>query len=96
MRFVLILLALLVLSGCGKRPAAAGGKPASFWVAEMQDKDPLKRKTAVHKLGNRAASEPSGFPTVLAALRDPDGRVRQEAVAAVLKYGARPRRPSPP
>jgi HEAT repeat protein len=80
------ILAFLLL-GCGQPKATlAGGKPVSYWLKAIQDRDPKVRKTAVVKLGNVGTVDSAALPAVLGALKDPDAAVRREAILALLKF----------
>src|SRR6516165_3376545 len=85
----LVLPALVVLvSGCGKaeKPLMAGGKPVGYWVEALRGPDARLRKQAAFKLGNVGPADPSAFPALLGALKDPDARVRCEVILALLKF----------
>jgi len=91
-RFILVLPVLIVagLAGCGRSgPTLAGGKSVSFWVESLHSDDARVRQKAVDKLGNVGNDDPQAFPAVLGALKDDDSAVRQAAIRALPKFGAR-------
>ncbi len=87
-------LAVLVLvPACGKKaaPTLVGGKPISVWIEALQSPDARVRQKAVDKLGNVGTADYRAFPAVLGALEDSDPAVRQAAIRALPKFGARAR-----
>ena len=89
MRFAYFAFVIVLLTGCGKsEPPLSGGKPVAAWLEAIKDRDPKARKQAVLKLGNAAPTDPSIFPALLEALKDPDAGVRAEVVVALLKCEA--------
>jgi HEAT repeat protein len=88
-RLFFVLLSLSV-AGCGRAgPTLAGGRSVSFWVESLQSPDARVRQKAVDKLGNVGNEDPQAFPAVLGALKDEDPAVRQAAIRALPKFGAR-------
>jgi RNA polymerase sigma factor (sigma-70 family) len=55
------------------------GKPASFWVKALRDRDPKYRQEALTALGGIAEVDRTLIPTILASLRDTDWDVRETA-----------------
>jgi HEAT repeat protein len=96
MRFVVTLLLVLFLCGCGKpKDTLAGGKPVSYWLEAVKDPDARVRKTAVFKLGNIGPGEAEALSAVTATLNDPDAAVRREAILALVKFGAAAKEAAP-
>ena len=58
------------------------GKPASSWLAVLNDRDPMTRVKAVAPLAAISAKQPSLVPVVLKCLEDEDEAVRVAAVGA--------------
>jgi HEAT repeat protein len=87
MRVVLVCFLILLLSGCGRPPTQAGGKPVSHWVEALRSPDAKLRKEAAFKLGNVGDTDPTALPAVIEALKDRDAAVRREAILALLKFG---------
>jgi hypothetical protein len=86
----------MLLTGCGKPvPTLAGGKPVNYWLEALGNADPKIRKTAVLKLGNVGASDPSAYPAIVTSLKDVDAGVRREAILALMKGGANGSEPLP-
>jgi HEAT repeat protein len=84
MRRVLLVLLVVVLSGCGKgQPTMAGGK----WAEALRDPEARVRKKAAFTLGNIGPSDPAVLPALVGALKDPHEGVRCEAILALLKCG---------
>jgi len=91
-RTCLLLVLLLALAGCGGStplPTLSGGKPVSYWIEELHNKDAAKRKHAVAKLGNVGPADPATLPAIVAELNDKDASVRREAIMAVVKFGTK-------
>jgi HEAT repeat protein len=84
MRRVLLVMLLILLSGCGStQPTMAGKK----WADALRDPDVRIRKRAAFTLGNIGSSDPAAFPALVGALKDRDASVRCEAILALLKFG---------
>jgi HEAT repeat protein len=84
MRWLLIVLLVIPVCGCGRTPTAmAGGK----WAAALQDPNAKRRQKAVFTLGNIGPSDPAVLPALIGALQDASAEVRCEAVLALVKYG---------
>ena len=62
-----------------------GGKPASFWLNQLQDANPKFRAEAVEALGSFAQKNKELIPAVANALRDTSevGRVASNVLAAL-------------
>ncbi len=86
---VLILFAIGT-SGCTNRPdiTLAGGKPMSYWIEALHDKDPKARKAAATHIGNAAPSDSAAISALIEALKDPDPTVRCEVLLALMKCGS--------
>ncbi|HEV3256000.1 MAG TPA: HEAT repeat domain-containing protein, partial [Gemmataceae bacterium] len=88
MRLVTVAVLAALLSGCGKpQPTTAGGKPVSYWVEALHDRDARLRKQAAFKLGNVGPADAAALPALIGALKDRDARVRCEAILALVKFG---------
>jgi HEAT repeat protein len=84
MRYILFVMLLFSLSGCGSaEPRMAGGK----WATSLRDPDARVRKKAAFTLGNIGPSDAAVLPALIKALKDADAGVRCEAILALLKYG---------
>jgi HEAT repeat protein len=79
----------VLMAGCSQGPPLSGGKPVEHGVNALQASDAKVRKRAVCKLGNAGAPEAEAWAAVVAALRDRDAGVRQEAILALMKCGPR-------
>jgi RNA polymerase sigma factor (sigma-70 family) len=55
------------------------GKPATYWVKALRDRDPKFRQEALAALGAIAEVDRSLIPTIMASLRDTDDEVRDTA-----------------
>lgn len=91
MRIGLMLVLVFALAGCGGSPPLprlSGGKPVSYWIEELCNKDAIRRKHAIAKLGNVGPADPATLPAIVGKLNDQDARVRREAILAVVKYGS--------
>jgi HEAT repeat protein len=79
---------VLLQPGCGQPdPPLSGGKPVSYWLEALQDKDATLRQKAVAKLGNVGATDAAVYPALTEALSDVDASVRGEAILALMKFG---------
>jgi RNA polymerase sigma factor (sigma-70 family) len=59
------------------------GKPASYWLEQLRDRDPVYRQGAVDALGAMAEEDHSVIPALVAALDDRVGPVRYAAMRAL-------------
>lgn len=85
MRHFLLVMVLLLLSGCGKEtPSMAGEK----WAKALHAPDAKVRRKAAFTLGNIGPSDPAVLPALIGSLRDTDPGVRRETILALLKYGS--------
>jgi HEAT repeat protein len=85
--FTIIFLATFLI-GCGRgAPPLSGGKPVSYWIEALQERDAKLRKKAVTKLGNAGPIDPEVYPALIEALKDADAQVRCEAILSLLKFG---------
>jgi RNA polymerase sigma factor (sigma-70 family) len=66
------------------------GKPSSFWVKQLQDRDPKYREEAVMALGAIAEVDHTLIPTVMASIRDKDSGVREVSVQALSQLVGEP------
>jgi HEAT repeat protein len=57
-------------------PGFYDGKPAAFWIKEMDDPDPEKRSKAAWALGDIRPKAPGAAPVLKRGLKDADARVR--------------------
>ncbi len=64
-----------------------GGKPASYWLDQLQDANWKFRVEAVEALGSIAQKNKKLIPTLVAALSDKSESVGSAAVRAVAKVG---------
>ncbi len=79
---------MVLAAGCNheeRGPVLAGGREIKSWVADLKSPKPQVRRQAVLKLGNVGDADPAAAEGLAEALRDPDPRVRHEAVFAVVK-----------
>jgi HEAT repeat protein len=89
-RFAVLLGLLVLASGCGRtEPLTSHGRPVSYWLEQLHDRDAKARRKAVVALGHVGAADPAAIPAVIGAVRDQDAGVRREAVVALLNAGAR-------
>jgi HEAT repeat protein len=89
MRWAVMLIALVLAGGCGRTgPLVSHGKPVSYWVEKLQDRDAKERKKAVVALGHVGSADPAAIPAVIGAVKDTDATVRREAVLALLNLGS--------
>jgi HEAT repeat protein len=71
-----------------KEPATYKGKPASFWIHKLQDKDVQARREAVMALKTIGPEAHDAVPALLLALRDDDdSAVREGTVDALGEIG---------
>jgi HEAT repeat protein len=85
-----VVLVLLLVGGCGrKEPLLSHGRPVTYWLEKLQDRDARERKKAVVALGHVGAADPEAIPAVIGAVKDRDAVVRREAVLALLNANAR-------
>ena len=84
MRYFLLGIFLISVSGCGGAPPAmAGGK----WAEALRNPDDRVRKQAAFTLGNIGPSDPAVLPALIGALKDRDAGVRAEAALGLLRIG---------
>ena len=84
MRYFLLGIFLISVSGCGGAPPAmAGGK----WAEALRNPAARVRKQAAFTLGNIGPSDPAVLPALIGALKDRDSAVRCEAILALVKFG---------
>jgi HEAT repeat protein len=95
MRLAVVLIVLMLVGGCGRRePLLSHGRPVTYWLEKLQDRDAKERKKAVKALGHVGAADPAAIPAVIAAVKDRDAVVRREAVLALLNAGAKEAMPA--
>jgi HEAT repeat protein len=86
------LLGVIGICGCGAQskgppPTKVGGRPISEWADEVKSTNPDIRFRALNHLGNAGAVNPTeAFPAVVSALKDPEVKVRREAIRNMLKF----------
>jgi len=78
----LLILALLLLGCKGKEPLHKG-KPASYWIEALQDRDAQVRRDAAGALAELKAKD--AVPQLITALKDRDAGVRARAKSS--KHG---------
>src|SRR5438128_6044438 len=64
------------------------GRPASSWLWQFEDHDPMYRLEAVQALERIAAHDPSIIPTLGGMLKDRDKLVRVGVAGALRRLGA--------
>jgi RNA polymerase sigma factor (sigma-70 family) len=69
------------------RPLLYRGKPAGFWVEQLNDGDPSYRLEAVRVLGIAAARDPKLIKPLLRMLHDEEDRVRVAATHSLGQAG---------
>jgi RNA polymerase sigma factor (sigma-70 family) len=69
-------------------PVLFRGKPASYWIQALKDRDPKYRADAVKALGGIAEVDQSVIPILIASLKDRNPDVRYQAAEAVSGLGA--------
>lgn len=68
-------------------PVLFRGKPASFWVQALKDRDPAYRTDAVKALGGIAEVDRSMIPILIASLKDPGAGVASQAAESLGHLG---------
>jgi RNA polymerase sigma factor (sigma-70 family) len=63
------------------------GKPASYWVKALKDRDPNYRKEAVQALGGIAKVDRAVVPVIAKAMKDDDHDVARQAAIALGGIG---------
>src|SRR5437588_5622857 len=64
------------------------GRPASYWInAVKDDKTGDLRAHAAHVLGEIGEQVPEAVPALVGALKDPDYKVRNNALLSLSKIG---------
>jgi HEAT repeat protein len=87
-RLFLFAFLCLLAFGCGQaQPTLSGGKPVEHWIRALDDSDSRVRKEAASKLGNAGPVNAAVLPALVAALKDPDAKVRCEVILALAKFG---------
>jgi HEAT repeat protein len=87
-REIFVAAILGVSSACSheeRGPILVGGREVKSWLADLGDRNPRVRRTAVLKLSNVGAADPAVPNALASALNDPDALVRRDAVLAVAK-----------
>jgi HEAT repeat protein len=75
----LVLLVLLLVSGCGKGSTA-------HWIEQLKSPELLRRLEAVHTLQERKG-EAEVVPALVEALQDENSHVRRDAARALGSFG---------
>jgi HEAT repeat protein len=89
-RFAVLLGLLVFVVGCGRtEPLTSHGRPVTYWLAQLHDRDAKARRKAVVALGHVGAADPTAIPAVIDATKDKDPVVRREAILALLNAGAK-------
>lgn len=84
---LVILIAALLPSGCGKSyPPTSGGRTASYWAEVLHKEDVELRRKAAAKLGPLVLIDKSAMPALIESLKDPDVEVRTAAVRSLGIY----------
>ena len=73
------LLLALVAASCSSEPSESG-KPLSYWVERLNDRDPHSRKAALGTIGLMGPTARSALPAIQTAIDDPEGSVGCEAL----------------
>jgi HEAT repeat protein len=68
-------------------PGNHKGKPTSFWIQKLEDKNAAARREAATVLGGIGPKAEAAVPALLRALDDDDTQVRQEAMTALGRIG---------
>jgi RNA polymerase sigma factor (sigma-70 family) len=63
------------------------GKPASFWLKQLKDKDMAFRSDALTALGAIGQEDRSVVPALVAALKDPEPGLGRQAISALAHCG---------
>jgi HEAT repeat protein len=88
-RFAVVLGLLVFVGGCGRtEPLMSHGRPVSYWLEQLHDRDAKARRKAVVALGHVGAADPAAIPAVIGAMKDKDPGVRREAIVALLNARA--------
>lgn len=91
MRSFILLVPLVLLSGCGRADAPKekyfSGEPVEHWLTAIKSTDPKTRKKAADVLGNVGPIDPGAIPALIVAARDSDPKVRDAAVLGLSKIG---------
>jgi HEAT repeat protein len=90
MRVAAVLMMVMLVGGCGRRePLLSHGRPVSYWLEKVHDRDARERKKAVVALGHVGAADSAAIPAVVGAVKDKDAVVRRQAVLALLNANVR-------
>ncbi len=68
-------------------PVLFRGKPASFWIQALKDRDPAYRIDAVKAIGGIAEVDRSMIPILIASLKDRNPSVRYQAAESLGNLG---------
>jgi RNA polymerase sigma factor (sigma-70 family) len=79
--------ARLAAFGAETQPVLYRGKPPSFWLKQLHDRDAAFRTEAVRVLGGIARDDRTMIPVLIEALQDRDSGIRMEAVCALREVG---------
>jgi hypothetical protein len=63
------------------------GRPAIFWINQLQDKNPIFRQQAVQALEHIGPAEAAVVPALAGMLKDPSGGVRLGTALALGRFG---------
>jgi RNA polymerase sigma factor (sigma-70 family) len=66
-------------------PVTYEGKPKSYWLGQFRDTSSRVRCGALYALGPIAQEDPSVVPTIIGALKDRNGSVREKAAEQLRK-----------
>src|SRR6266699_260108 len=68
------------------RPGEYRGKPYSYWIERLRDKNPDVRYQAASALSSVEATDRALLPALTAAIKDPERRVRLRVVTALSAF----------
>jgi HEAT repeat protein len=81
----------LLIIGCGRSDVPKekyfSGEPVDYWLDEIKNPDPKKRKKATDILGNVGPADERSIPALTEAVKDKDAKVRDAAVLGLSKIG---------
>jgi HEAT repeat protein len=75
--------------GADKEEGVYRGEPLSYWLDELQARDPAMRQEAVEALRLIGPRDPRVLPALAGMVQDPDPAVRKRAVYALRRMGSK-------